>query len=158
MCWSASPTPTRWKSWRGCCPGMLSWSGLQKKWRSTVKGKWVVLTADTLLRQRIELRYGFIEAHRDRFSTALMCRVFEVSRSGYYEWRTRPPSQRAQEDQALKASIRKHHEKSRATYGARRIQKKLAEDGDTISRRRVGRLMDEEGLECKIRRKFKATT
>jgi hypothetical protein len=78
-----------------------------------------------------------------------MCRVFEVSRRCYYEWRTRPPSQRAQEDQALKASIRKPHEKSCATYGARRIPKKLAEDGDTISRRRVGRLMDEEGLNAK---------
>ena len=87
-----------------------------------------------------------------------MCRVFEVSRSGYYEWRTRPPSQRAQDDQALKASIREHHEKSRSTYGTRRIQKKLAEDGKSVSRRRIGRLMDEEGLECKMRRKFKATT
>src|SRR5690554_2158942 len=50
MCWSVLPTPTPWKSWSDCCPGMLNWSGLQKKWRSTVKGKWVVLTADTLVK------------------------------------------------------------------------------------------------------------
>lgn len=87
-----------------------------------------------------------------------MCRVFEVSRSGYYEWRTRPSSQRVRDDQALKASIREHHEKSRSTYGTRRIQKQLAEDGETVSRRRIGRLMGEEGLKCKMRRKFKATT
>lgn len=87
-----------------------------------------------------------------------MCRVFEVSRSGYYEWRTRPSSQRVRDDQALKASIREHHKKSRSTYGTRRIQKQLAEDGETVSRRRIGRLMGEEGLKCKMRRKFKATT
>lgn len=87
-----------------------------------------------------------------------MCRVFKVSRSGYYEWRSRPPSQRAQQDQALKASIREHHRKSRSTYGTRRIQKKLAKDGDVVSRRRIGRLMADEGLECKVTRKFKATT
>jgi len=87
-----------------------------------------------------------------------MCRVCEVSRSGYYEWRTRPLSQRVQDGQALKASIREHPEKSRSTYGTRRIQKQLTEDGETVSRRRIGRLMGEEGLECKMRRKFKATT
>lgn len=92
------------------------------------------------------------------FRTALMCRVFEVSRSGYYEWLSRPLSQRNQQDNALKAKIRKHHNEGRATYGARRIQKKLAGTDDVVSRRRINRLMTEEGLECKTRKKFKATT
>ncbi len=87
-----------------------------------------------------------------------MCRVFEVSRSGYYEWRSRPPSQRDQQDKALKAKIREHHEESRATYGTRRIQRKLAGDNETASRRRIARLMKDEGITCKTRRKFKATT
>jgi putative transposase len=87
-----------------------------------------------------------------------MCRVFEVSRSGYYEWLSRPLSQRKQQDSALKAKIHQHHKEGRATYGARRIQKKLAGTDDTVSRRRINRLMTEEGLECKTRRKFKATT
>ncbi|XKH61853.1 IS3 family transposase [Halomonas sediminis] len=111
-----------------------------------------------LLRQGISLRYAFIKAHQGNFSTALMCRVFEVSRSGYYKGRSRPPSQRDQQDKALKAKIRHHHQKNRATYGTRRIQKKLTGDGETISRRRIARLMKEESLECKTRRKFKATT
>lgn len=87
-----------------------------------------------------------------------MCRVFEVSRSGYYEWRSRPSSQRAQQDKALKARIREHHDESRKTYGTRRLQKKLAGDDRPVSRRRIARLMKEEGLACKTRRKFKATT
>ncbi|OXS14587.1 IS3 family transposase [Zobellella denitrificans] len=111
-----------------------------------------------LLRQRISLRYAFIDANQGQFSTALMCRVFEVSRSSYYEWRSRPPSPRKQQEKALKAKIRKHHEEGRATYGTRRIQKKLTGDGEAVSRRRVARLMKEEGLACKTRRKFKATT
>ncbi|SHM00506.1 Transposase InsO and inactivated derivatives [Vreelandella subglaciescola] len=106
----------------------------------------------------MSLRYAFIEAHQRAFDTALMCRVFEVSRSGYYEWRSRPPCQRDQQDEALKARIRDHHTQSRATYGTRRIQQTLASEGEAISRRRLARLMREEGLVCKTRRKFKATT
>ena len=87
-----------------------------------------------------------------------MCRVFKVSRSGYYEWLSRPLSQRNQQDNALKAKIRKHHKEGRENYGARRIQKKLAGTDDVVSLRRINRLMTEEGLECKTRRKFKATT
>lgn len=81
-----------------------------------------------------------------------------MSRSGFYEWRNRPQSQRSKDDQALKATIQNHHIKSRSTYGTRRVQKALAGEGITVSRRRIGRLMKEAGLKCKTRRKFKATT
>ena len=81
-----------------------------------------------------------------------------VSRSGYYEWLSRPVSKRFQEDQALKADIRDIHEKSRRNYGERRIKDDLADMGKTVSRKRIGRLMKEEGLVCKTKRKFKATT
>ena len=87
-----------------------------------------------------------------------MCRVMSVSRSGYYEWLSRPASKRSQEDQALKADIREIHEKSRKSYGERRIKDDLADLGKTVSRQRIGRLMKEEGLACKTKRKFKATT
>ena len=85
-----------------------------------------------------------------------MCRVMSVSRSGYYEWLSRPASNRSQEDQALKADIREIHEKSRQTYGERRIKDDLADLGKAVSRQRIGRLMKEEGLACKTKRKFKA--
>ena len=87
-----------------------------------------------------------------------MCRVMSVSRSGYYEWLSRPESKRSQEDKALKADIRDIHEKSRQSYGERRIKDDLADLGKTVSRQRIGRLMKEEGLACKTQRKFKATT
>ena len=81
-----------------------------------------------------------------------------VSRSGFYEWLSRPDSKRSQEDQALKANIRIIHEKNRQLYGERRIKDDLADLGQTVSRKRINRLMKEEGLVCKIKRKFKATT
>ena len=87
-----------------------------------------------------------------------MCRVMSVSRSGFYEWLSRPVSKRSQEDQALKADIRVIHEKSRQIYGERRIKDDLADLGKTVSRKRIGRLMKEENLVCKTKRKFKATT
>jgi len=87
-----------------------------------------------------------------------MCRVMTVSRSGYYEWCSRPAPKRSREDQALKADIREIHEGSRKNYGERRIKDDLADQGKTISRKRIGRLMKEEGLVCKTKRKFKATT
>ena len=87
-----------------------------------------------------------------------MCRVMSVSRSGFYEWLSRPESKRSQQDQALKANIRVLHEKSRQNYGERRIKDDLADQGKVVSRRRIARLMKEEGLVCKTKRKFKATT
>lgn len=87
-----------------------------------------------------------------------MCRVMSVSRSGFYEWLSRPVSKRSQEDQALKADIRVIHENNRQLYGERRIKSELADLGKHVSRKRVGRLMKEEGLKCRTKRKFKATT
>lgn len=87
-----------------------------------------------------------------------MCRVRKVSRSGYYEWRTRSLSPKAQRDHVLKAQISQHHTKSRATYSVRRIQHQLTKEQEQVSRRRISRLMAEAGLKCKTRRKFKATT
>ena len=81
-----------------------------------------------------------------------------VSRSGFYEWLSRPASKRSKEDQALKADIRVIHEKNRQLYGERRIKDDLADLGKTVSRKHINRLMKEEELVCKTRRKFKATT
>ena len=81
-----------------------------------------------------------------------------VSRSGYYEWRSRPASRRSQEDQVLKADIRNIHERSRQTDVERRIKDDPADMNKTVSRKPIGRLIKEEGLTCKTKRKFKATT
>ena len=69
-----------------------------------------------------------------------MCRVVGVSPSGYYAWRTRPPSARAQADQGLLTRIRAIHAASRSTYGAPRIHAELREAGVRCARKRVARL------------------
>ncbi len=68
------------------------------------------------------MKFQFISDHQELFNISAMCRVMSVSRSGYYEWLSRPASRRSQEDQALKADIRNIHERSRQTYGERRIK------------------------------------
>ena len=104
------------------------------------------------------MKYAFIKSHRTTFSVNLMCNVMEVTRSAFYDWLNRPESVRSREDRQLGEKVKKIHEKSREIYGARRIRQELVEDGEPISRTRVGRLMKQQGLESKSKRKFKATT
>jgi putative transposase len=92
------------------------------------------------------------------FSIALMSRVLGVSRSGYYDWARREPSARAQADARLKVAIKAAHVRSRETYGPRRLQPELAEEGFVAGRDRIARLRQEMGLRCKQTCKFKATT
>jgi putative transposase len=86
-------------------------------------------------------KYAFIKEHRNEFNTAMMCRVPEVSRSGFYEWLRHPLSDRAREDQRLLRLIRVSHAASHGVYGAPRIFLDLREAGETCSKHRVARLM-----------------
>lgn len=70
-----------------------------------------------------------------------MCRMLGVSRSGYYAWRKRPTSQRAQANEKLLVQIREEYQLSRKTYGSPRIYAALRKKGVTCSRKRVARLM-----------------
>jgi putative transposase len=87
-----------------------------------------------------------------------MCCVLEVSTSGYYAWLKRPPSLRAQRDAELKQQIRTIHDHSDGTYGRPRIHAELKEHGEQVGEKRVGRLMQEEGLEGVSRRATTTTT
>jgi putative transposase len=68
------------------------------------------------------VRYQFIEEHRDQYPVTLMCRILEVTRSGYYEWRKQPLSARKMADLLLLVHIQDIFEQSRDTYGSYRIQ------------------------------------
>ena len=87
-----------------------------------------------------------------------MCRSLSVSRSGYYEWLSRPLSQRRQDDQVLSERICEHFETNRRVYGTRRLKECLEEEGKQVSRRRIGRLMVANDLQVNTKRKFKPTT
>jgi putative transposase len=90
------------------------------------------------------------------FSVSSMGRLLEVSRSGYYEWLSRPPRAQAEADQLLQEKVQHYFAQGRGTYGTRRIKYLLAQDGLVVSRRRIGRVLAQAGLRCKTRRKFKA--
>jgi transposase InsO family protein len=92
------------------------------------------------------------------FSVQALCRVLQVSRSGYYEWRKRPSSCHSLTDDELRPKIKAAFKKGRKNYGTRRIKKELKKQDVVASRRRIGRLMHEEKLQVQTKRKFKATT
>ncbi len=88
----------------------------------------------------------------------MLCRVLGVSPSGYYAWRTRGPSPRAQADAVLTARIQDLHAQSRQTYGAPRIHADLRAAGVHCGRKRIARLMRRAGLVGCHRRRFVSTT
>jgi len=89
---------------------------------------------------------------------ATMCRVLDVSASGYYARLTRPPSTRARTDAELSTRIAEIHRRSRATYGAPRIHVELREQGIRVGCKRVARLMRAAGLFGVSRRDWIITT
>ena len=98
-----------------------------------------------------------MSANQAIFSIRAMCRVLEVSSSGYYAWRQRMMSVRAREDEQLQQRIRTIHLLSRQTYGAPRIHAELQEEGTRIGRKRVARLMKAADLRGVTRRKSTLT-
>ena len=103
--------------------------------------------------------YTFIESQKANHQVSAMCRALKVSKSGFYGWRDRPPSARAQADARLSEKIARIHRDSRETYGAPRIHFELRTLGVRCARKRVARLMREAGLfGCGGRRREARTT
>jgi putative transposase len=92
------------------------------------------------------------------YAVTTMCRVLEVSTSGYYAWLKREPSNRARRDAILTTRITEIHEWSDGTYGVPRIHDELIEAGDAVGRKRIARLMKDAGLQGVSRRKRTVTT
>jgi len=97
--------------------------------------------------------------HEAEFEVKIMCRVLEVSASGYYAWRRRTPSHREQTNRVLLEQIRRTHVASRQTYGSPRVHAALRQQDVVCSRKRVARLMRLHGLRgCDRRRRRPLTT
>jgi putative transposase len=104
------------------------------------------------------VKYACIEENRGEFEVVMMCRVVGVARSGYYAWRTRGMSARQQANVALVKVIRDVHEKSRRTYGSPRMYRELRARGMLCGKHRVARLMKEQAIRPKQKRRFVVTT
>jgi putative transposase len=103
--------------------------------------------------------FGFIAAKKAEHSISIMCRVLDVSRSGFHAWQTRKPSARALEDARLTVRIAEIHQQFRGVYGSPRIHAELVlGDGECIGRKRVERLMRAAGISGLIRRRRGRTT
>ena len=88
----------------------------------------------------------------------LICRVLEISRSGYYAWLKLPSSRRAQEEGRLEVEIKAAHKRTRSTCGPERLQQDLAAHGVKVGICRIRRIREKLGIRCKQIKKFKATT
>jgi transposase InsO family protein len=104
------------------------------------------------------MKYHFIEEHKHEFPIVVMCHVLGVSESGFYAWRKRPTSQRQREDAQLRTQIRQVFTAHQGRYGSPRLQVELRDQGQSISRKRVARLMREAGLCAKGKRHRVVTT
>lgn len=104
------------------------------------------------------MRFRFIEDHRDEHPIRLMCRMLEVSPSGYHAWRGRPESARSAANRVLLADIRRLHAQHRGRYGSPRIHAALRARGSTASRGRIERLMRRHGIRGVAARRFRPAT
>jgi putative transposase len=102
--------------------------------------------------------FRFIAAEKATYPIRLLCRALDVSSSGYYAWRSRPTSPRAQADLGLRHAIRVAHAESRGRYGSPRVHRAVRAQGHAVGRNRVIRLMRTEGLRARPRRRFRVTT
>ena len=84
--------------------------------------------------------------NRENMSIALMCRVYGVTRAGFYAWRSRGPSLREQQNATLAQRIKQVHQASRGTYGSPRVFRKLQQQGVSVSENRVAKLMQSHGI------------
>ena len=104
------------------------------------------------------MRFALIDAEKAEFPVRTMCRVLDVSESGFFSWKGRPASQRQRDDMIYLAHIRIAFELSNRTYGSPRMHRDLVDEGLSIGRRRTARLMRENGLAARQKRRFKRTT
>lgn len=104
------------------------------------------------------MRFVFIEAQKTCYPVRVLCRVMQVSHSGFYAWRKRPECARRVKDRRVLTLVRASHQASRRRYGSPRVYRDVIEQGVHVGLHRIARLMREDGLYGRRRRRFRVTT
>jgi putative transposase len=104
------------------------------------------------------MRFTFIAAKRAEHTVTILCRCLRVTRSGFYAWQGRAESRHARDDRRLKVLVQASFHESQQRYGSPRVHEDLMEQQERVSRQRVIRLMQEEGLQARARKRYKLTT
>lgn len=104
------------------------------------------------------MKHRFIDIHRHSYSIKAMCRALQISPSGYYAARNRPPSKRSNRQRDLTVQIQEIHAASRQTYGAPRVHAELVARGIGCSHNTVAKLMRQAGIMPRAIRRFQVTT
>lgn len=104
------------------------------------------------------MRFSFIDAEKARHPVRTLCKVLDVSESGYHAWRKRPESKRAGDNRRLAAHIRAEFARSDETYGSPRIKQELDANGNAAGRHRIAKIMQQEGIKARKPKRFKKTT
>lgn len=104
------------------------------------------------------MKFAFIDAAKAEFPVHRLCGMLSVSQSGYFAWKDRPACLRQREDMVLLAHVRSAFALSNGTYGSPRMTRELQDSGLAVGRRRTARLMRENGLRARQKRRFRRTT
>jgi transposase InsO family protein len=104
------------------------------------------------------VKFAWIALEKAKFPVVALCRNLRVTTSGFYAWRGRPESDHAVEDRRLRILIRASFDASKQRYGSPRIHEDLIEQHERVSRKRLIRLMQEDGLVARARTRYKVTT
>ena len=104
------------------------------------------------------MKFAWIQAEKAHYPVRKLCRWLAVTPSGFYAWCQRPASARAKRDRHLRVLVQASFDTSKQRYGSPRIHEDLLEQDERVSRKRVIRLMQAEGLKARVRKRFKGTT
>ena len=100
------------------------------------------------------MKYAYIRDNHYRYPIVRLCVLLNVSTSGYYDWKDRPPSKRTQDNQRIIAKIRCLHKASHEIYGSPNIHKDLLDEGEIISINRTAKLMRDANIKAKTAKRF----
>ena len=104
------------------------------------------------------MKFAWIQTEKASYPLSKLCRWLEVTPSGFYAWSQRPESTHARDDRRLKVLVRASFEESKQRYGSPRILEDLRDQQESVSRKRIIRLMQEAGLQARARKRYKVTT